>query len=215
VDIITEAALDMYGQSGDFTMADLAARLKVRQSSLYNHVTGKPDSLERIRHLLHEAMAIRVDVNAPWQRVVRDVAHSHRAALARHPWGIPMIAMSAAEVGSAITTVENFATVLKKAGFAYADVFSIIGMVDILTIGGSLDKVSPEEIYPRDVLDGPTDLARAARAVAAGPPRADAVFEFSLDLMIDALEVRLASRPKPKPRATVAPSTAGPKRLRR
>jgi hypothetical protein len=126
-----------------------------------------------------------------------------------------MIAMSAAEVGSAITTVENFATVLQKAGFGYADVFAIIGMVDILTIGGSLDKVSPEEIYPRDVLDGPSDLARAARAAAVAGPRADAVFEFSLELMIDALQVRLTSRPKAKPRTEVAVSTRGAKRLSR
>jgi AcrR family transcriptional regulator len=194
VDIITDAALNMYGKTGDFTMAELAAQLKVRQSSLYNHVAGKPELLERIRQLLHEAMAIKVDVNAPWQSVIRDVAESHRTALARHPWGIPMIAMSSAELGSAITTIENFATVLRKAGFSYPDVFLIIGMVDILTIGGSLDKVSPEELYPRAVLDAPTDLARAARAVGRrSGGRADAVFEFSVELMIRALEDRLAA----------------------
>jgi AcrR family transcriptional regulator len=191
-EIITDAALTIYGRTGDFTMADLAQALKVRQSSLYNHVSGKPEIIERIRHVLHEEMAIRVDVNADWRQVIRDIATAHRAIFARHPWAIPMIATSPAELGSAITTIENFATVLVRAGFAHADVLMILGTVDILAIGGGLDLVSPTDLYPRSVLDGPSDLARAVRSAPAGANRADAAFGFSLDLLIAALQALLA-----------------------
>ncbi|MCW2526559.1 MAG: hypothetical protein JWM76_1419 [Pseudonocardiales bacterium] len=190
-EIITEAALDIYGRAGDFTMAEVATALKVRQSSLYNHVSGKPEIIERIRHLLHEEMAVRVDVNADWRQVIREVAQAHRATFARHPWAIPMIATSPAELGSAITTVENFATVLRRGGFDYDDVLMILGLVDILTIGGGLDKVSPGDLYPRSVLDGPSDLAQAVRRTPAGESRADAAFRFGIELMVTALQARL------------------------
>lgn len=181
----------MLGKSGSFTMTELAAHLNVRQSSLYNHVSGRDQVLDLIRQRMHEEMAVRVDPGGPWQQTIRDVAHAQRAVLARHPFLIPLLATSPAEPGAAASGIENLATVLCRSGFADADVLQIIATIDIIVIGGSLDLVSPEELYPPEVLAGSSDLARVVRSAPIGTSRADAAFEFALDMLVAALSVRL------------------------
>ncbi|MER7009646.1 TetR/AcrR family transcriptional regulator C-terminal domain-containing protein [Dactylosporangium sp. NPDC000555] len=194
LDAIVDAAIDLAGESGSFTMAELAAKLEVRQSSLYNHVAGRDAVVELIRQRAHEEMAVRVDTLAAWQDVVRDVARAQRDALARHPWLIKLLATSPAEPGAAASGVENLATVLSRAGFADQDVLQIIAAIDIIVIGGSLDLLSPERLFPRSVTDGTKELARAVQAAPRDAPRAEVAFAFTLDLFIDALEGRLAAR---------------------
>ncbi|MFI6283904.1 TetR/AcrR family transcriptional regulator [Streptomyces sp. NPDC051018] len=195
-EIIAAAALEMTSETGDFTVPELAKRLNVRPSSLYNHVSGRAGIIELIRRQLHEAMAVRVDVNADWPDVIRLVASAHRASMAKHPWLIPLLATSPADLDTSITTVENVATVLSKAGFTDRDVLMTIAMIDIITIGGSLDLVSPQDIYPAEVLAQTTTLARITRSLPSDAPRADAVFEFTVELVIEALKARLdPSRP--------------------
>ncbi|MFZ4892891.1 TetR/AcrR family transcriptional regulator [Plantibacter sp. Mn2098] len=191
IDRIVDEAISMAGTTGAFTMTELATKLGVRQSSLYNHVDGRDEVLELVRQRLHEDMGVKVDISGRWQDVVRAMARAQRAALARHPWLVPLLATSPAEPGGAASSVENVATLLSKAGFADADVLQIIAMVDIIIIGGSLDLVSPEHLYPDEVLEGSDDLARVVRAAPTGVSRADAGFEFTLDLVITALEQRL------------------------
>jgi hypothetical protein len=96
------------------------------------------------------------------------------------------------------------AIVLSNAGFAEGDVLQIIAMVDIIIIGGSLDLVSPEQLYPDEVLDGSDVLTRVVRAAPRNISRADAGFNFTLEMMIDALEKRLLkSAPSTRNRAGV------------
>ena len=190
-DAIASAALAAIDETGDFTMSAVAERLSVRQSSLYNHVNGRGQIIELLTQRLHEEMAIRVDTAAHWPEVIRDVAYALRSSLAEHPLMIPMLATSPATLDASITTVENFATVLSRAGFADQDVLMIMAMVDIVAIGGSLDLVSPEQIYPDDVLAEVPVLARAIRSSASGSTRADSAFEFTLDLMIQSLWQRI------------------------
>ncbi|MFE2848087.1 TetR/AcrR family transcriptional regulator C-terminal domain-containing protein [Streptomyces scopuliridis] len=181
----------MTSETGGFTVPELARRLNVRPSSLYNHVSGRAGIIELIRKQLHEAMAVRVDVNADWPDVIRLVASAHRASMAKHPWLIPLLATSPADLDTSITTIENVATVLSKAGFTDRDVMMAIAVIDIITIGASLDLVSPQDLYPAEVLAETTTLARITRSVPSDVPRADAAFEFTVELVIEALEVRL------------------------
>ncbi|WP_165978508.1 TetR/AcrR family transcriptional regulator C-terminal domain-containing protein [Actinomadura darangshiensis] len=196
-EIIAAAALEMTGESGGFTVPELAKRLNVRQSSLYNHVSGRAEIIELIRQRLHESLAVRVDVTGDWADVIRDVATAQRASMAKHPWVIPLLATSPAGLDATITTLENVATVLSRAGFRDRDVMLAISMIDIVTIGASLDLVSPEDLYPAEVLAEATTLARVVRSAAAGVSRADAAFEFTLDLVIEALRARLARDGEP------------------
>ncbi|MEU6712230.1 TetR/AcrR family transcriptional regulator C-terminal domain-containing protein [Nonomuraea sp. NPDC046802] len=163
-EIIVAAALEMTAETGEFTVPELARRLNVRPSSLYNHVSGRAEIIELIRRQMHEAMAVRVDVNADWPSVIRLVASAHRASLAEFPWLIPLLATSPATLDTSITTLENVATVLSKAGFGEHDVMMIIAMIDIIVIGASLDLVSPQDLYPAEVLAETTTFARVVRS---------------------------------------------------
>ncbi|MFB9834345.1 TetR/AcrR family transcriptional regulator C-terminal domain-containing protein [Actinoallomurus acaciae] len=195
-EIIANAALEMTSETGGFTVPGLARRLNVRQSSLYNHVSGRAEIIELIRRQLHEAMAVRVDVTDDWPDVIRHIASAQRSSMAKHPWLIPLLATSPADLDAAITTVENFATVLCRAGFSDRDVVLVIAMIDIVTIGASLDLASPEDIYPAEVLAEATTLARVMRSSPPGASRADAAFEFTIEIIIEAMRARLR-RPNP------------------
>ncbi|MEU8307200.1 TetR/AcrR family transcriptional regulator C-terminal domain-containing protein [Actinomadura sp. NPDC048955] len=190
-DGIVDAALALASETGGFTVPELARRLGVRPSSLYNHVRGRAEIIELIRRRLHEEMAVRVDVSGDWADVVRNVAAAQRAVLARHPWVIMLLATSPAGLDSAITTVENLATILSRAGFADRDVAHVIAMIDIVTIGAGLDLVSPEVIYPPEVLAQSTTLARVMSSLPAGASRADDAFDFTIELVIEAMRARL------------------------
>src|SRR5690242_8540361 len=106
VDLIVDTALGMAGTTGSFTIPELAGKLGVRPSSLYNHVSGRDEIIELIRRRLHEAMAVRVDIDADWRDTFRRIAVAQRDSLARHPWLIPLLATSPASLDASITTLE-------------------------------------------------------------------------------------------------------------
>lgn len=194
IDAIVDAAIALAEQTGGlFTMADLAAALEVRPSSLYNHVAGRAEVVDLIRHRMHEEMAVRIDPRADWRAVVRESARAQRDALARRPWLTMLLATSPAELGAAASSIENIAFVLSRAGFPDADLLQIITAIDILAIGASLDLLSPERLYPRDVLAESASLSRALRHAPRDLPRAESAFVFAVDLLISGLEQRLAA----------------------
>lgn len=57
-EIITDAAIRMVDTAGDFTMPGLAERLKVRPSSLYNHVSGRAEIVEAMRARIMSTIAV-------------------------------------------------------------------------------------------------------------------------------------------------------------
>jgi AcrR family transcriptional regulator len=191
-ELIVDAAIELGGKTGQFTLQQIAEMLDVKQASLYNHVSGKSELISHMRDRIHEDMAVKLDVNADWTDAIRIVAEAHRALLIAHPWLITDLAEAPAALGAAITTVENLATVLTRAGFSPDDTRGILGTVDILIIGASIDWFAPRELYPQSVLEGSNDLARAVRSMPKGENRADSVFQYAVDLLIDALQQRLA-----------------------
>ena len=48
-DRIASAAMDLVNTTGGFTIPELARRLKVSPSSLYNHVSGREQIVELLR----------------------------------------------------------------------------------------------------------------------------------------------------------------------
>lgn len=195
---IVAAALRLAEADGDFTVAAIARDLGVQAASIYHHVTGKREVIELVRRELHRRLAVPVDTSGPWREVVRAFAIAQRAEMSRYFWLIPLLATSPATVDDALSAVENLATVLRRAGFPYAHIDGILGAVDLLVIGGSIDASSPNDLFPRDVVAPHTDLAAAVHAGevelrAEGPDadRAQHDFLYALDLLLDALELRL------------------------
>jgi AcrR family transcriptional regulator len=190
-EIIVSAAIATGGRSGQFTMREIAQQLGVKQASLYNHIGSKSELVGLMRDRIHEKMAVKVDVNGNWKDTIRLIADAHRTLLIDHPWLITELAKTPAALGAAITSIENLATVLRRAGFTSLSVRSIIGSLDLLVIGASIDWFAPAELFPAFVIHGSTDLAQAMGAEPKDTNRADAVYRDTLDLLVEALEQRL------------------------
>ena len=64
-ELIAAAALELVDGTGEFTVAQVASALKVRPSSLYNHVAGKAQIVEAMRALIfREVPAVAPDTDA-------------------------------------------------------------------------------------------------------------------------------------------------------
>ena len=50
VEALTTAALELVDEGGDFSFPKLAKKIGVSQSSIYNHVSGRDEILELLRH---------------------------------------------------------------------------------------------------------------------------------------------------------------------
>ena len=96
-DLIATAAMDLVSAQGGFTIPELARRLKVSPSSLYNHVSGREQIIELLREKAMSEVRLP-DLTGPWIDVVGDIVRSYYRSYARYPRLIPL--MTAYPVGS-------------------------------------------------------------------------------------------------------------------
>ncbi len=89
-DRIASAAMDLVRATGEFTMPDLARKLKVSPSSLYNHVSGRGQIVELLRERAMSEVQLPDDQpDRPWAEAVADILRSYRRSYARYPRLIP------------------------------------------------------------------------------------------------------------------------------
>ena len=193
-DRIARAGLEIADDHGRLTMAQLAKHLGVASPSLYNHVSGLDEVLELMRETIHLEQGPKIDPAWSWQEVIRHVAYHDRNSIGEHPWLAADLMISQVTAQAPLDSVVAFADVLRAAGFTPAEVYPIIGAVDLLTAGGALDLGAPERVYPAEMERDDTALGESLLANPRGRERADAVFEFAVESLITALELRLAAR---------------------
>ena len=76
-DRIASAAMDLVNTTGGFTIPELARRLKVSPSSLYNHVSGREQIVELLRDQAMSAVVLpEDDQDRPWTETVADIMRS-------------------------------------------------------------------------------------------------------------------------------------------
>ena len=87
---ILRTALDLADRDGfeACTMRKLGAELGVEAMSLYRHVTSKDDLLSGLVDLVFAEVEVDEPGTTKWRPAMRGRAHSHRAAMNRHPWAI-------------------------------------------------------------------------------------------------------------------------------
>lgn len=191
---IARAALEIADDHGRLTMAQLAKHLGVTSPSLYNHVNGLDEVLELMREVIHLEQGPKIDRTWSWQEVVCHVAYHDRDSIGQHPWLAADLMISQVTAEEPLSSVVDFAEVLRDAGFTAEEVYRIIGTVDLLTAGGALDLGAPERVYPLETECADTALGESLRANPRGRERADAVFDFAIESFVSALEQLLASR---------------------
>ncbi|MCV7287883.1 MULTISPECIES: TetR/AcrR family transcriptional regulator C-terminal domain-containing protein [Mycolicibacterium] len=186
-DRIASAALDLVSATGGFTIPELARKLKVSPSSLYNHVSGREQIVELLRErAMSDVDLPDIDADRPWADIVADVMRSYRRSFARYPRLIPLLTLYAVNSTQAFTMYNALAVTLARAGFDPADTLRIITMFDNYVLGSALDLAAPEEPWESGAEVGP-ELAAALATGAPKPARADDAFEFGLAVLLRGL----------------------------
>ncbi|BBZ33047.1 TetR/AcrR family transcriptional regulator C-terminal domain-containing protein [Mycolicibacterium confluentis] len=188
---IAEAALSLVQSTGGFTMPGVAQKLKVRPSSLYNHVSSRDEIVELLRErAMSEVELPADDPERPWREVVADIMRSYRRSFARYPQLIPLLTEHAVNSTHAITMYNALAVTLARAGFDAADTLRAITLMDSFVLGAALDVAAPDEPWQSSAQVGP-ELAAALATGAPKPQRADDAFEFGLAVLLRGLRPAL------------------------
>ncbi|MGW4821312.1 TetR/AcrR family transcriptional regulator [Streptomyces sp. NPDC004227] len=199
--MIVRGALDLIDEVGaeGFSIALLARRLRVRPSSLYNHVKGKDDILAGVRELVADPIDAKVFDTLPWDEALVSWARLYRAAFAAHPQTISLLATM--PVSGAHRTLRMYESVvggLERGGWPTASVIPVMVGVESFILGSALDLVAPAAMFdpgpdsPQVPRFTAAVHARDEVSAARGRPAADLAFEVALAALVDGLRARLA-----------------------
>jgi AcrR family transcriptional regulator len=190
IEAITEAALELVDQTGDFSLPKLARRIGVSQSSIYNHVAGREEILELMRRRVIELSPHAPVAGLPWDAALRTLVRSYRDGFARHPRLAPLLVLQTVVDTEVMALYEELAETLETAGFSGPDVLSAISTVDAFALGAALDLAAPEVVWAPPSSGYPA-LNRALRYARSGEQRARDAFEFGLDVLVAGLRGRV------------------------
>ncbi|MDH6195981.1 AcrR family transcriptional regulator [Mycobacterium frederiksbergense] len=187
IDRIASAAMDLACATGEFTIPELARKLKVSPSSLYNHVSGREQIIELLRErAMSDVELPDIDADRPWTEILADIMRSYRGSFARYPRLIPLLTAYAVNSSQALTMYNALAVTLARAGFSPTDTLRIITLVDNYVLGSALDLTAPDNPWESGDEVGP-DLTAALATGAPRPVRADDAFEFGLAVLLRGL----------------------------
>lgn len=182
---IAEAAMAIIDAEGDFTIGQLAHALKVRPSSLYNHVTGRAEIIELIRDHL-DADSVSIDPLATWDAALASIITQYRERLGTHPRLIPLLTAQTISAPGVASFYQSIAGILREAGFEDEWLLDAVTTIDGFALGAALDLAAPADVWDATKFsDGPMHDALAS--APSGRERADRSFEFGLRVLIDGL----------------------------
>ncbi|WP_328349620.1 TetR/AcrR family transcriptional regulator [Mycobacterium sp. NBC_00419] len=186
-DRIAAAAMELVSATGGFTMPELARKLQVSPSSLYNHVSGRDQIVELLRERAMSEVTLPEDSpDRPWAEVVAAILRSYRRSFARYPRLIPLLTAYPVNSSHAIRMYNVLAATLARAGFDAADMLRVITLMDCFVLGSALDVAAPEEPWHSSDEVGP-DFAAALATGVGKEDRADDAFEFGLAVLLRGL----------------------------
>jgi AcrR family transcriptional regulator len=204
-DDLLRAAIALADEGGieSLSIRKLADAVGLRPMSLYHYVSGKDDILGGILELVAREFEPPAAVGK-WRDAIRASATSAHEALLRHPWACPLL-MSASLISAArLRYMDGLLGRLRLAGFSAAMTHLAYHALDSHIIGHTLWEVG----YTVGLRGMPSAGSLEIAALLApypwlmehaqqhmrpkGPNEPDS-FEFGLDLILDALELRLAA----------------------
>ncbi|WP_138416131.1 TetR/AcrR family transcriptional regulator C-terminal domain-containing protein [Sinomonas gamaensis] len=192
VEAVTDAALELVDESGDFSLPRVAKRIGVTQSSIYHHVKGRDEIVERMRRRIIETTPRTAVDGLSWDDALRTLVRAYRDGFARHPRLAPLLVQQTVQDDLVLGLYEDIALTLERAGFRGAEVLAAISTIDSFAIGAALDLAAPDVVWAPPGEGYPT-LSRALSHAPAPAQRAEEAFEFGLDVLIEGLWARLGA----------------------
>ncbi|GAA3866527.1 TetR/AcrR family transcriptional regulator C-terminal domain-containing protein [Leifsonia kafniensis] len=199
---IALAALDLAEKHGSdaLTMKRLATKLGRQPSSLYNHIDGREDLIERMRALIVEDIDTSSFAQLPWHEALIVWARSYLAAFAARPNCIRLLATTPITDPSTLRMYDTVVTALIDAGWADGDAVAVMRTVEAHVLGSALDAVAPSTLLAADTV--PAELETLRRALApeyASTSSAAAAFTLGIAALIAGLQtVRSAEATPPQ-----------------
>lgn len=204
-DRILQAAVRVADRGGveAITMRRVAQELGVEAMSLYHHVSNKEAILDGVVDLVFAAIELPPAEFDDWRDAMRVRAHSARAALSKHRWALGLMDSRRDPGLATLRHHDAVLGVLSEAGFALSMAVHAVSIIDSY-IGGF---VLQEANLP---VKTPEDLQEVAAGIPEHPMAAElpylatmivehalqpgydynSEFDYGLDLILDALEVR-------------------------
>ncbi|MFC5336941.1 TetR/AcrR family transcriptional regulator [Leucobacter denitrificans] len=198
---IVEAALELLDEHGEqgYGMRDIAQRLGVRPSALYNHVSGKDDITRGIRELIGEQIAPGIFDGLPWDEGIAAWARNYRDAFAAHPPTIALLAVMPFDPTSQVgLAYDRVISTLVGQGWPRGEALSVLVALESFILGSALDAAAaPDMMDPGDRDDVPELTAayreRGETLAEQGQSPADQAFELGLSIFIGGLRAQLGA----------------------
>jgi AcrR family transcriptional regulator len=133
---ICTAALAVISSDGleGLSMRRLATQLNVEAASLYNHVKNKSELLDLIQENLFKKLPKPKEKN-DWKKYLWELANSMRNGLLKFPNVVPLFSTRPSVGISALEQTEKAFSILRAAGFRYADVIFAYQSLCIFVLG--------------------------------------------------------------------------------
>lgn len=180
---IAVAALDLADRHGSesLTMERLASSLHRRASSLYNHIDGRDDLIERMRAIIVESIDTSSFAEKPWDEALIDWAESYLAAFAARPNSIRLLATTPITDPSTLQMYDTVIAALTAGGWPAGDAVAVMRTVEAFNLGSALDVVAPSSLLSADAA-APELQALRNSLQPEFEPRANARAGFDLGL---------------------------------
>ncbi|MDJ0356236.1 TetR/AcrR family transcriptional regulator C-terminal domain-containing protein [Paenarthrobacter sp. PH39-S1] len=190
VERIAKSALALVDHSGEFTIPGLAAKLGVRPSSLYNHVSGRAEIVELMRGLASDHIHLPHH-GSDWYATVTEICRQYHNSYARHPRLIPLLTAYPVSHPATTRMYNLLAEVLTDAGFDPVEVLKAITTLDSFVLGSALDVAAPEVVWTPGDQAGPALAAALATPPPSTQQRSDEAFDYGLRIVMNGLAQQL------------------------
>lgn len=202
-DRVLRAALDLADRDGfeACTMRKLGAQLGVEAMSLYRYVASKEDLLSGLVDLVFAEVEVDEPGTTEWRTAMRDRAHSHRAAMRRHPWAIGFMEGRMQPGPESLRVHDATLGILRAGGFPFRAAVHANSVLDAYVYGfaqqerglparadGATAEVMREQARHVPEMSDFPHLVEAMREFADAGYDYDAEFAFGLELILDGVE---------------------------
>ena len=205
-DKVVSAAITLADAGGfaSLSMRKLAKELGVEAMSLYNHVANKEELLDGMIDIVFGEIDLP-STKGDWKKEMRRRALSAREVLMRHRWAIGRMEGRMRPGPANVRYHDAVMGCLREAGFSFRDAVHALSVQDAYIYGFALQErglpfETPEEsgaLIQAQAQVTSLEEFPYLREVLTELPKAGYDFEkefiYGLDLILDALEERLAS----------------------
>lgn len=183
----------------------LAAELGVSGPSLYNHFATKHEILDAVADSVSAQVDLSMFENGrEWREALQEWALSYRAALARHPHIVPVLARGPGRRPAALRLADAVFGAMTAAGWPAAQATSIGAVLRWYVLGAALGSFAGGFVDDESAYD-PADYPHLGQAHLLAERRGtvdDRAFTTGLRALLDGLEAQYAALPDAGERAS-------------